>query len=316
MVNTIINKAYKTKHQRKKSLEMFKRNIPLHLMLFPGIIIALIFSYGPMIGLVMAFQHYNPFDGFFGSPWVGLENFKFLMSLPDTYSVIWNTFFIAVMKIIASLIVPIIVSLLLNEVGNYKFKRTTQTIIYFPHFVSWVILASVFIDILSPSTGAVNAIIKKLGFEPIFFLGSAKWFPFTMVLTHTWKEFGYGTIIYLAALTGIDPTLYEAAVIDGANRWQQTIHVTLPGMKSIIVLSMTLSLGNVLNAGFDQIYNMLTPIVYSTGDIIDTMVYRMGMIDAQYSLATAVGLFKSFVSLILISTSYWLAGKFANYRIF
>ena len=304
------------KMNKGKSSVNFRRNLPLHIMLFPGIIIALIFSYTPMVGIIMAFQDYNPFGGLFGSPWTGLDNFRFLMSLPDTYSVIWNTFFIAVLKIIASLIVPITVSLLLNEIGNYKFKRITQTIIYFPHFLSWVILATVFIDLLSPSNGAINSIIKALGFKPIFFLGSTKWFPFTMVLTDIWKEFGYGTIIYLAALTGIDPTLYEAAIIDGSNRWQQTIHVTLPGIKGIVVLSMTLSLGNVLNAGFDQIYNMLSPVVYSTGDIIDTMVYRMGMIDAQYSLATTVGLFKSLVSFVLISTSYWLAGKFAGYRIF
>lgn len=301
---------------RKKQLKGFRKNIPLHLMLLPGVILALIFSYGPMVGLIMAFQNYNPFDGLFKSEFVGLDNFRFVLSLPDTYSAIWNTIYIASLKIIASLIVPLTVSLMMNEIRNQKFKRITQTIVYLPHFLSWVILAGVFIDLLSPSTGAINLGLKSIGIKPIFFLGSQKWFPLTMVITDTWKGFGYGTIIYLAALSGVDPTLYEAAIIDGANRWKQTVHITIPSISGIIILSLTLSLGNVLNAGFDQIYNMLSPVVYQTGDIIDTMVYRMGLIDAQFSLATAVGLFKSIVSLILISFSYMMASKFANYRIF
>ncbi|MGL6175246.1 MAG: ABC transporter permease [Cellulosilyticaceae bacterium] len=212
--------------------------------------------------------------------------------------------------------VPLIVALLLNEVSSSGFKRSVQTIIYLPHFLSWVILSTIFIDLLSPSTGAINQILGVFGVEPIYFLGDQKWFPITMVITDVWKGFGYGTIVYLAALTGIDPTLYESALIDGANRWKQTWHITLPGIRSMIVLMMILQLGNVLNAGFDQIYNMMSPIVYKTGDIIDTLVYRMGLIDAQYSLATAVGLFKSVISLVLIMTSYKLADKYAGYKIF
>jgi putative aldouronate transport system permease protein len=195
-------------------------------------------------------------------------------------------------------------------------KRGIQTAIYLPHFLSWVILGGVFIDILSPSGGLVNNILQLFRLKPIFFLGDNKWFPFTMVTTETWKEFGYGTIIYLAAITGIDPSLYEAARMDGANRWKQMLHVTLPGMKMVIVLLMVLSLGNLLNAGFDQIFNMYSPPVYQSGDIIDTFVYRIGILDAQFGVATAVGLFKSLVSLTFISVSYYFAYRFADYRIF
>jgi putative aldouronate transport system permease protein len=195
-------------------------------------------------------------------------------------------------------------------------KRSIQTTIYLPHFLSWVILGGILIDILSPSDGLANRVIKLLGFQPIFFLGDNKWFPFTMVFTDSWKEFGYGTIVYLAAITGIDPALYEAAKMDGANRWKQVVHVTLPGMKMVIVLLLVLSLGNLLNAGFDQIFNLYSPPVYQSGDIIDTFVYRIGMLDAQFGVATAVGLFKSVISLIFISVSYYCAYKFADYRIF
>lgn len=293
-----------------------RQEYPLHVMLLPGIILAFLFCYIPMFGIVMAFQDFNPLLGFSLSPWVGFENFKYMMALPDTMQVVWNTIYIAVLKIVGNLFIPLTVALLLNEVSSQFFKRTVQTIVYLPHFLSWVILATIFIDLLSPSTGAINKILGFFGLDPIYFLGNQQWFPITMVITDVWKGFGYGTIVYLAALTGIDPTLYEGAVIDGANRWQQTWHITLPGIRSMVVLMMTLQLGNVLNAGFDQIYNMLSPVVYKTGDIIDTLVYRMGLINAQYSLATAVGLFKSVISLVLITTSYKLADKFANYRIF
>ena len=302
--------------QKKARTNKVRLQLPLHLMMIPGIVLVVLFCYIPMFGIVMAFQDYNPLLGFFKSPWVGLDNFIYLFSMPDTLQVVWNTLYIAISKIIGNLLVPVVVALLLNEIGSRVFQRSLQTIIYLPYFLSWIILATVFIDILSPSSGAVNKILGYLGVEPIYFLGDQKWFPLTMVFTDIWKGFGYGTIVYLAALTGIDPTLYEAAVIDGANRWQQTWHVTLPGIRSTVILMMTLQLGNVLNAGFDQIFNLLSPVVYKTGDIIDTLVYRMGLINTQYSLATAVGLFKSVISMILIALSYWLADKFANYRIF
>ncbi|WP_409345442.1 ABC transporter permease [Paenibacillus sp. MBLB4367] len=289
---------------------------PLHVMILPGFLLVLVYSYGPMVGLMIAFKKFMPSKGIWGSPWIGLDNFKFILSLPDTSQIILNTIIIAVMKMIAGLVVPIIISLLLNEVRKAAFKRTVQTLIYLPHFLSWIILGGILIDLLSPSQGIVNKILGLFGADPIFFLGDNRWFRFTLVMSDVWKEFGFSTIVYLAALTSINPALYEAAEMDGANRLRQTWHITLPGMLPIIVLLSTLSLGNVLNAGFDQVFNLYSTPVYETGDIIDTYVYRIGIQKAQYGIATAIGLFKSVVSLAFISLSYFLAYRFANYRIF
>lgn len=294
----------------------WKLELPLHVMLIPGLVLVLIFSYGPMVGIVIAFQNFNPGKGMFGSDWTGFDNFRYIYSLPDTLKVIQNTVYIALMKIIAGLIAPIITSLLLNELRKQFFKRTVQTLIYLPNFLSWVILSGILIEILSPTTGIVNDFLAWLGFKKVFFLGNAQWFPYVMVTTDVWKEFGFSTIVYLAALTAINPTLYEAAVIDGAGRWKQTLYVTLPGMMPIIILLTTLSLGQVLNAGFDQIFNLYSPPVYDTGDILDTYVYRIGLGNGQFGVATAVGLFKSVISLFMISISYFLAYRLANYRIF
>lgn len=293
------------------------REIPLHLMILPGFLFLILFSYLPMGGIIIAFQKFIPAKGLFGDQaWVGFSNFQYVLNLPSFNDIMWNTFYIAVMKIILGLLVPIAIAILLNEVKNSVLKRGVQTAIYLPHFLSWVVLGGIFIEVLSPNNGLVNQAIKFFGIEPIFFLGDNKWFPITMILTDTWKEFGYGTIIYLAAITGINPDLYEAAQIDGANRWKQTFHVTLPGMRMVIVLLMVLNLGNLLNAGFDQIFNMYSPMVYQSGDILDTFVYRIGLLDAQFGVATAVGLFKSVVALVLVSVSYFVAYKVADYRIF
>ncbi len=292
------------------------RFIPLHLMLLPALVLLVIYSYGPMVGIVIAFEQFMPSKGMFGSPFVGWENFEYVWSLPDTKQVLTNTILIALIKMILNLIVPIVIALMLNEVRAKFFKRSVQTIVYLPHFLSWVLLGGILIDVLSPSQGIVNEIIAFFGFKPIFFLGDPQWFRFTLVASDLWKEVGFNTIVFLAAITSVDPTLYEASIIDGANRWKQTRHVTLPAMMPIIVLVATLSLGNVLNAGFDQIFNLYSPQVYSTGDIIDTMVYRIGMIDTQYGVATAVGLFKSLVSCLFIGISYFLAYRLVNYRIF
>lgn len=291
------------------------RELPLHLMLLPAVIIVFIYSYIPMFGAVIAFMDFNVGLGF-NSPWIGLENFKYILNLPGSLRVLWNTLYISFFKIIGMIVVPVFYALLLNEVANKHFKRAFQTLIYVPHFLSWIIISGILIDILSPSGGIVNAGIKALGFEPIFFLGDKFWFPITMIISDIWKGFGYGTIVYLAALTSIDPSLYEAATMDGAGKWKQTIHVTLPGIKPIIVLMTVLSLQNILNAGFDQVFNMYSPQVYETGDILDTFVYRLGIQQQQFGPATAVGLFKSVVSTIFVLTSYKLADKFAGYRIF
>lgn len=246
----------------------------------------------------------------------GFDNFRYVFKLPGFSQALKNTIVIAFWKIVLGLLVPIVFALLLNEIRGRRFKKTVQTIVYLPYFLSWVVLGGIFIDMLSPSTGIVNQIIKAFGGKEIFFLGDNRYFKGTLIATDIWKNFGYGAIVYLAAILGIDSSLYEAAKIDGANRWQQTWHVTLPGMKMIIVLMLVLSLGNVLNAGFDQVFNLYNVSVYESGDILDTFVYRLGLLNAQYGPATAVGLFKSFVSTLFISVSYFLAYKFGDYRIF
>ncbi|MBR5108861.1 MAG: sugar ABC transporter permease [Clostridia bacterium] len=309
---TDVARASKRNYRRQRRL----RELPLHLMLLPGLALILVFHYIPMLGIVMAFQNFKPAKGILGSKWVGMDNFVYMAKLPNMGSVLFNTVFIAVLKIILGMIVPIFVALMLNEVGNKGFKRTVQTVVYFPHFLSWVILGGVLMDVLSPSSGIVNDIIRLFGGTPIYFLGDKTWFPYTMVITAVWKNFGYDTIVYLAALTNVDRNLYEAAAIDGATRMKQTWHVTLPGILPIVTLMGVLNLGNILNAGFDQIFNLYSPSVYSTGDIIDTFVYRLGLEQAQFSVSTAVGLFKSVISIIMVSLSNYLAGRFANYRVF
>jgi putative aldouronate transport system permease protein len=288
----------------------------LYIMLIPGFLVTLIYHYGPLFGLSIAFQKYDFARSIFRQEWVGLENFRYAFRYPGFWRVLWNTLYISGMKYVAGLTVPIVASILLNEMRNQRVKRMLQTSIYLPHFISWVIVSGLFIDILSPNHGAVNQIIQFFGFKPIYFLGEPKLFPFVLVVTDVWKSFGFGTIIYLAALAGIDPNLYEAAEMDGAKRLRKVWHISIPGIMPIIVLITILNLGQILNAGFEQVFNMYNPVVYSTGDIIDTLVYRMGIRDFQYDLATAVGLFKSGVSLVLVSVSYFVAYKFANYRIF
>jgi ABC-type polysaccharide transport system, permease component len=284
-------------------------------MLLPGYLWLLLFSIVPMAGLVMAFENFNPGRGIFGSEWVGLENFKYLFSLSDSWTIIFNTLFLSIMKIIGNLAVPLVFALMLNELKMPRMKKVVQTIVYLPHFLSWVILAGIFLDMFA-YRGPINHFISVFGGKPVLFFARAEIFPWIIILSDVWKEFGFNAVIYLAALTGISPALYEAASIDGASRMQQLRHVTLPGIKPTIVLLAVLSLGNVLNAGFDQVFNMYNPTVYSTGDIIDTWVYRSGLLNLQFSLATTAGLLKSVVGFIMIMLSYYLADRFANYRIF
>ncbi len=301
---------------KKKGVRLnLRATYSLYLMLLPAAAIILIYNYIPMYGTIIAFQNYQPTMGFIGSPFVGLAWFKFLFSMPDFYQIIGNTLIIAVMKIVFGQLAPIVFALMLNEVKNLAFKRTTQTLVYLPHFLSWVIVGSLFVDILS-TNGIFNRFLSSFGFDPVFFLGRNSSFRQTIVAVDVWKTFGWNSIVYLAALTGINPDLYESAVIDGAGRIRQTWHVTLPGIRPTIVLLSTLALGNVLNAGFEQILVMYNPAVYATGDILDTFVYRTGLLEAQFSLAAAVGLLKSAVGCAMIVLSYYLVGKFSDYRVF
>ena len=299
-----------------KKKKFNKSALPLYLMILPAVIITFIYKYIPMAGSIIAFEDYKLTKGVFDSTWVWFDNFKYIFNLPDFWNVLRNTFLIAFAKMIGNLIVPIAVALLLNELRQVGLKRSIQTLLYIPNFLSWIILAGMFTDILSPSSGIVNQLLGYIGVGPIDFLGSNDWFPFTMVATDIWKNFGYGTIVYLASLASIDPALYESARMDGASRWQQTIHITLPGMSSIIVLMSLLSMGSILNAGFDQIYNLLNPMVHESGEIIDTLVYNLSLGNGMYGPATALGLMNSLVSFTLISLGYILADKFLDYRIF
>lgn len=284
-------------------------------MLFPGMIFLILFHLIPMVGIIMAFQNFQPAKGIFGSEWIGLENFRRIFLLPDSRQIIGNTVIIAVSKLVLGTIAAVVFALLLNECRNIVLKRIVQTSVYLPHFLSWVILAVMFSNLFS-YTGVVNQVAGLFGAEPTMFLVSNKWFRPIVILGDVWKEFGYNSIIYVAAMTGIDPTLYEAGSIDGAARMQKILHITLPGILPTIVLMATLNMGQVLNAGFDQILNLYSPLVYETGDIIDTYVYRVGLLGLQYSFGTAVGLFKSVISFALLVISYRLADKFAGYRIF
>lgn len=312
-----VTKRNKLSKSGKKDVLFF------HGMLFVPVVVLFIYHFLPIpAGILMAFENFQPGKGFFGSKFVGLSNFQKLLVLPDTWPALRNTLIIAIEKILCNIIIPVSFALLLNEFQNKFLKRTVQTITYLPYFLSWVILAGILIKFLSPgsaasSPGLLNSLLMNLGIldEPVYFLGNNATFRQTMVVSDVWKNFGYNTIVYLAALTGVDPTLYEASAVDGAGRWKQTLHITIPGIAPFIVLMTVLAIGNVLSAGFDQIFNLYNPAVYETGDIIDTLVYRLGLVNKQYSLSAAVGLLKSIVSCILVLTSYKLADKLAGYRV-
>lgn len=286
-----------------------------HLMMLPGMIFVLIFCYVPMCGILMAFQDYVPAKGMLGSKFVGLEHFKYMFSLPDIWQILQNTVIIALGKILLGTFMAITFAILLNEIRVKYFKKVVQTVVYLPHFLSWVVLAAVVTNMVNLD-GAVNQIIQMIGFDKINFLGSNVWFRPMIIVTDVWKEFGYNSIVYLAAITAIDPGLHEAASMDGANWWKRVWHITLPGMLPIILLMGAMSLTSILSAGFDQIYNLYSPMVYKTGDVLDTYVYRIGMLGRQYSFSTAVGLLRSVVGMILMLIANGLAKKFTDRKIF
>lgn len=299
----------------EKLKDRFRKEWLFLLMMLPGLVLTAIFSYGPMYGIIMAFQDFNPGLGYSGSPWVGWDNFRLIFSQATFISAVYNTFFISFMKIVFQTLASVIFALQLNEIRQNGPKRVFQTIVYIPNFISWVIMAGILTDILG-TNGIVNEAIKALGGKPVQFISNRSVFPWTLIFTDMWKTFGFGTVVYLATMTSIDPELYESAVIDGAGRWRQTWSITLPMLVPIIILMTVLALGNVLSAGFDQVYNLYSPVVYPTGDIIDTYVYRLGLQNGKFAIGTAVGLFKSVVSSVLISISLVVAYKFAGYKVF
>ncbi len=281
-------------------VRQIRQHWEMYLLLLPGILFMLLFKYTPMYGVLIAFQDFNIFSGIGGSPWVGLKQFEKLFHSPEFLQVLVNTLLISFYKIVLLFPLPILIALLLNEVRILWFKKTVQTIVYLPHFLSWVIITSLFVTILSPSGGMVNELIKMFGGSPIAFFTDNSVFRSLVVFTAGWKESGWNAIIFIAAISGIEQEQYEAAEIDGAGRIQRMLHITLPGILPTIVLMFILRIGNVLEAGTEQILTMYNPIVYATGDVIGTYVYRMGLGKLDYSFSTAVGLFNSVVGFLLV----------------
>ncbi len=297
---------FRNGREKRAYLKKYKA---LYLLSIPGILYFLLFKYVPLAGSFMAFQDYNIFKGFFASEFVGLDQFRKMFAYPDFLRILKNTLLIAVYSLGFSFPVPIILALLLNEVRKAFFKRTLQTVIYMPHFLSWVVIGGIAIEILSPRNGFVNNIIESFGFEPIYFMGEEKYIRTILVGSGIWRDAGWGTIIYLAALSGVNPDLYEAAEMDGANRWRQTLAITMPAIMPTITILFLLNIGNFLDFGFERVMVFLNTLNSGKGEILDTYIYTVGLLDRQYSYTTAIGLFKSVVGLVLIVTGNAVSKK-------
>ncbi|WP_307449160.1 sugar ABC transporter permease [Paenibacillus sp. V4I3] len=293
-------------------MKEFIRDKWLYLMMLPGVAYFLIFKYVPMYGLIMAFQDYKPHLGFFESPWVGFKHFERFFSEPQFGMLFRNTIIIAIYNLVFFFPLPIILSLMMNELRRERFKRFVQTLIYIPHFVSWVVVVGIFYMLLTTENGILNELIYAISGKKIAFLLEPEWFRTMIISQSIWKEVGWGTIIFLAALSGVDMQLYEAVRIDGAGRWRQLWHITLPAIRSTIIILMILRLGNFLDSGFEHIFLMITPTNRDLGEVFDTYVYTKGLTQAQYSYSAAVGLFKSAIGLVLVLGSNWLAKRFGQ----
>ena len=288
----------------------------LYLMLVPGLIYIFMFKYTAILNNVIAFKNYKIFKGIWGSPWAGFKNFDRLWGSYNFIRIFRNTLIISGYKLLFGFSAPIIFALMLNEVENLTYKRTIQTIAYLPHFLSWIIISSLASNLFSITDGVVNQIIQMLGGQPIFFLGDNNWFRFILVVTDIWKEMGWGAIIYLAALAGIPTEMYEAATIDGATKWQKMTRITLPCLLPTIIVMLILRCGSIMSAGFEQVFALYSPAVYETGDIIDTYVYRVGIVKTDYGFSSAVGLFKSVVSFILVMSANKITAKLNGSALF
>ena len=295
----------------------WKTSMTLVVLMLPAMILLAIFNYGPLFGLLMAFQKFTPFKGVFGSPWVGFDNFVWFLTDAKFWQVFRNTLIISFYDLIFGFTAPIIFAILANEIRNMAFKRVMQTISYLPHFLSWVVVGGLVRSLLSPTSGLVNNVLHSVfGMEPIYFITEQSMFRTILVVTDIWMGVGWGSILYFSVISGIDTQLYEAAMIDGAGRLKQTWHITLKSIMPFVVLLVILNMGNILNAGFDQVYNLYSASVYETGDIIDTYVYRVGLNSMQYSFGTAIGLMKSVIAFILMMSANALAKKFTDSKIF
>ncbi|CAN7319361.1 MULTISPECIES: ABC transporter permease [unclassified Paenibacillus] len=279
----------------------------LYILLIPAVVYFLIFNYVPMYGIIIAFKDFNFSKGIVGSPWIGFENFKYMFGLSDFYTVFWNSLYLSFLRLVFGFPFPILLALLLNEMRNRTYQRITQTIIYLPHFISWVVIGGILVNFLSPSWGVVNIFLKQFGFEPVFFLADTNYFRPLVILSSMWKESGWESILYLAAMVGINTELYEAASIDGANRFQRIRYVTLPGIKSTIIILLILRLGQIMGNGFEQIFVLQNPLNLSVSEVFETYVYRVGLIGGRFSFGTTVGLFTSVIGLIFLLASNQIA---------
>ena len=292
--------------------ERIKKSRYLYLMFLPVVVYYLLFHYLPMFGIVIAFKDFNAFTGFFKSPWVGLKHFINFFSSPYCWRLITNTFLISFYGLIFGFPAPILLALLLNELKDGWYKKVTQTISYLPHFVSTVIIVGMYVNFLSPSNGLINNIIEMLGGERVYFLNDPKYFRALYTIMNIWKGIGWGSIIYLASLTGIDTELYEACIIDGGGRLRQTWHITLPGIANTVIIMLIMRMGSLLAVGYESIILMYTPSTYETADVISTYVYRRGLVDADYSFSTAIGLFNSVIGFLFIYLANTLAKRFSE----
>lgn len=312
-----MNMASAQEIERLPEIPLKKRNAfyndwEFYVMLLPGIAFFIIFKYVPMWGIVIAFQDYSPFKGVTGSDWVGLKHFVTLFQYDGFWLLLRNTLLISFYNLVFFFPVPIVLALLLNEIRVNLFKRFIQTVIYLPHFISWVVVVGITYMLLGSQGGLVNEMIKTAGGTEIAFLTTKEYFRGMIVGQSIWKEAGWGTIIFLAALSGVDPQLYEAAIVDGAGRWRQLWHVTLPAIRSTILILLILRMGSVLDIGFEHIFLMLNSTVNEVGDVFETYVYREGLIGGKFSYTTAIGVFKSVVGMVLIISANWLTKKFGE----
>lgn len=281
----------------------------LYVMMLPMVLFFIIFLYKPMPGLVIAFKDFSPFKGTWDSPWIGFDHFVEFFTGPYAFRVIKNTLVISLTSLVFGFPAPIILALLLNELRAKRFKKLVQTVSYVPHFISVVVICGLVVNFLSPSSGIVNTMIKQLGGEPIYFLSKPEWFVPIYTLMNIWKSTGYGAIIYIAALTSISEDLYEAARVDGAGRWMQLIHVTLPALVPTIMVMLLINLGNILNVGYESIILLYNPAIYETSDVISTFIYRTGLSEGRYDYATAIGLVNSVVAFALVVSANKLSNR-------
>lgn len=300
---------------KKARRGFYRKEYMLHLMLLPAIILVFIYHYLPLFGISISFMDYNIVKSFSGSKWVGFDQFRYLFGMSNFWRAVRNTLIIAVSRIVLGLLVPLMIALLLDQISWSPYKRICQTAIFMPYFISWTVMGGAILEIFSLS-GTVNNVISMLGGERIMFLGSNFWFRKILIGSGIWKDMGYNMIIFLAAITSVDPSVHEAAMIDGCGRFRCCLHVTLPAIRPMILLMSCLSIGGILSANTDQILVMYNPTVYETSDVIGTFVYRLGMIDRRYSVSAAAGLFSQSISLVFVGVSYYLAYKFSDYRIF